>query len=254
VAAEIGLGIDVGGTGVKAALVDLGTGELLTARLKLQTPEPATPQAVAATIGGVVERVAAEHEIPPDAPFGCGLPGVVKDGRLLTAANIDASWIGVNAEELLGQTLGRRVHAINDADAAGLAEMRFGACRGHTGTVLLLTLGTGIGSALFHGGRLVPNTELGHLETGGTDAETMLSGVSRERRGIGWPEWAAEFNVYLGQLELYLSPDLIVLGGGVSKAIDQYVSLLESRAPIRAAQFLNAAGVIGAALAAGERS
>lgn len=244
------LGIDVGGTGVKAALVDLASGTLLSSRVRLKTPAPATPEAVAETIRLVVEGVAAEVDVPSDIPVGCGLPGVVKHGRLLTAANIDKSWIDAPVAEIVGRSIGRPVHALNDADAAGVAEMALGAGRDMGGTVLLLTIGTGIGSALFIDGALVPNTELGHLELGETDAEIQLSGAARERRGLSWREWAEEFNVYLARIELYLWPDLLIFSGGVSKSIDRYSAHLRTRAPVVPAHFLNAAGIIGAALSA----
>jgi polyphosphate glucokinase len=242
------LGIDVGGTGVKAALVEVATGELLTSRVRVKTPDPSSPDAVAATLREVIEQLEAERHLPADVPVGCGLPGVIKGGRVLTAANIDKGWLKISAEELLGQALGRRVHAINDADAAGIAEMRLGAGRGQAGTVLLLTIGTGIGSALFVDGRLLPNTEFGHLEIKGYEAETELSGAARDRRGLRWREWAPEFNVYLRRLEAYLRPDLLIFGGGVSKSMEKYVGLLETRAPIVPARFLNSAGIVGAAL------
>ena len=245
------LGIDVGGTGVKAALVDLATGELVSSRVRLKTPIPATPDAVADTVRQVVETVGAESELPADLPVGCGLPGVVKLGRLLTASNIDKSWLDVQVEELMSKAIGRPVHALNDADAAGVAEMALGAGRGRSGTVLLLTIGTGIGSALFIDGVLVPNTELGHLEMNGKIAEVQVSGAARDRRGLKWKDWAAEFNDYLARVELYLWPDLILLSGGVSKAMEKYAHLLHSRAPIEPAHFLNTAGIIGAALSAG---
>ena len=187
----IALGIDVGGTGVKAGLVDLATAELVTDRIREKTPQPSKPEAVAATIGSVVSRVLAEHDVPADLPVGCGLPGVVRDGRLTTAANIDHEWVGWPAEEGIGAAIGRRVMIINDADAAGLAEVAYGAGEGVAGTLLLLTIGTGIGSALFIDGILVPNTEFGHIELKGKDAESRVSGAARERRGIGWKAWAA---------------------------------------------------------------
>jgi polyphosphate glucokinase len=242
------LGIDVGGTGVKAALVNLADGALLSRRVRRDTPDPSTPKAVVATIARVVEAIAEDIDLPPELPVGCGVPGVVKGGRLLTAANIDKGWLEVSAAEMIGAALGRRVHLINDADAAGIAEMEFGAGRDHHGTVLMLTIGTGIGSGLFLDGRLVPNTELGHLEVNGRDAETRMSGSARERRRLKWPRWADEFNVYLARIEAYLWPDLIILGGGVSKVNARYGHLLESRAPIVVAQFLNSAGIAGAAL------
>ncbi len=249
---RLGLGIDIGGTGVKAALVALDTGELISRRVRLATPRPSTPKAVAATVRQVVDAIAAEHELPADLPVGSGLPGVIKRGRVMTAANIDKSWIGVSAAELFGEALGRQVVAINDADAAAIAEARLGAGKEASGTVLLLTIGTGIGSGLLVDGQLVPNTELGHIELKGHDAERQLSGVARERRRLRWKAWAAEFNVYIAHLEAYLWPDLIILGGGVSKVIDKYREWLKSNAPIVPAQFLNTAGIIGAALAAAD--
>ena len=249
---RLGLGIDIGGTGVKGALVALETGELVSRRVRIATPKPSTPDAVAATVRQVVDAIAAEHKLPSDLPVGCGLPGVIKRGRVMTAANIDKSWIGVSAAELFGKALGRPVVAINDADAAAIAEARMGAGKDASGTVLLLTIGTGIGSGLLVDGRLVPNTELGHIELKGRDAEHQLSGAARERRGLRWKVWAEEFNGYLARLEAYLWPDLIILGGGVSKVIDKYRGWLKSKAPLVPAQFLNTAGIIGAALAAAD--
>ena len=211
------VGIDVGGTGVKAALVDLATAELLSARVREKTPQPSVPEDVAATIASVVAKVLDGQDVHETLPVGCGLPGIVKAGRLTSAANIDPGWVGWPATDRIGEAVGRPVLIVNDADAAGLAEMAFGAARGRTGTVLLLTLGTGIGSALFVDGRLVPNTEFGHLEFHGQDAETLISGAARERRGMGWKTWVKQFNLYLARIELYFSPDLVILGGGVSK-------------------------------------
>jgi len=246
----IALGIDVGGTGVKAALVDLATGKLASDRVRERTPQPATPEAVAQTVASVVGQILDGEKVPDDLPAGCGLPGVVTEGTLRTAANLDKTWVGASVEDLIGGVIGRRVLAINDADAAGLAEMTYGAGEGVRGTVLLLTLGTGIGSALFIDGSLVPNTELGHLEFHGKDAETRVSGAARTRRGLGWKRWAREFDEYLDRLELYFWPDLIILGGGVSKDIAKYGHLLTTRAPVKAAEHLNASGIIGAAYAA----
>jgi polyphosphate glucokinase len=244
------LGIDVGGTGVKAALVDCASGTLISNRVRLKTPDPSTPEAVARTIADVVQGVAADVELPPDLAVGCGLPGVVKYGRLLTASNIDKSWLNAPVEQIIGDALGRPVHALNDADAAGVAEMSLGVGRGMGGTVLLLTIGTGIGSALFIDGRLLPNTELGHLELDGREAELELSGAARERRGLRWREWAVEFNAYLARVELYFWPDLLIFSGGVSKSLEKYAPHLETRAPVVAAHFLNTAGIVGAAMAA----
>ena len=248
-----GLGIDIGGTGVKAALIDLETGELISRRVRAGTPKPATPSAVAKTVREVVDQIAEDNPLPADTPVGIGLPAAIVGGTVMTAANIAKSWIGTNAEALLGEALGREVHVLNDADAAAIAEARLGAGRGVAGTVLLLTIGTGIGSGLLVRGRLVPNTELGHLEYRGKEAESRLSGAARLRRGIRWKQWAEEFNGYLERLELYFWPDLIILGGGVSKELGRFGPLLKSRAPIVAAQFLNTSGILGAAMYAAAR-
>jgi polyphosphate glucokinase len=240
--------MDIGGTGVKGALVELATGELRSRRVRLKTPDPSTPAAVAETLRQVVQTIAGQVELPTDLAVGCGLPGVVKSGQLTTAANIDQSWLEVSAQDVLSAALERAVAVINDADAAGIAEIHLGAARDQAGTVLLLTIGTGIGSGLFTDGRLVHNTELGHLRIGRYDAETLLSGTARERRGLKWRAWAAEFNDYLARLEVYLNPDLIILGGGVSKEMAKYAVYLRAQAPIVAARFLNTAGIVGAAL------
>lgn len=250
--ARLALGIDVGGSGVKAALVDLDAGTLASKRVRISTPDPSTPDAVAKTIRKVVATIAAERDVPGGVPVGCGVPGPVKNGVVMTAANIDQGWVGLSADELVGNALGRRVRVINDADAAGLCEVRIGAGEGVAGTVIVLTIGTGIGSALFVDGRLLPNTELGHLELNGRGAETRVSGVARERRKLSWKRWAPEFNEYLARVEAYFWPDLIILGGGVSKVMDKYRDLLSSRAPIVAAEYLNTSGIIGAAMYAAE--
>jgi polyphosphate glucokinase len=247
-----GVGIDVGGTGVKAAVVDLETGSLVSARVRERTPSPSTPEAVADAISHLVEHIEASGHRTHGMPTGAGLPGVVKDGWLKTAANIDASWLEVRAQDVLESHLARPVLIINDADAAGLAEMRYGAGMGQDGVVLLLTIGTGIGSALFVDGRLVPNTELGHLEFHRRDAETLVSGAARERRKLGWKAWAKEFDAYLDHVYRYFSPDLVILGGGVSKETRRYLPYLTPRGPLQVARLLNSAGIVGAALAAAE--
>lgn len=245
------LGIDVGGTGVKAALVDLATAELLSPRVREKTPQPSTPEAVAVTITRVVERTLEGQRVPDILPVGCGLPGIVKAGRLASAANIDPGWVGWPATDNISAAVGRPVLIVNDADAAGVAELAFGAARGRAGTVILLTLGTGIGSALFIDGRLVPNTEFGHLEFHGQDAETLVGGAARERRKLGWKAWAKQFNLYLSRLELYFSPDLIIFGGGVSKEYAKWAKLVKTRCEVVTATYLNTSGIIGAAYAAG---
>ncbi|HSW42237.1 MAG TPA: ROK family protein [Patescibacteria group bacterium] len=245
------LGIDVGGTGVKAAVVDLATGELASPRLREGTPQPATPAAVLETVGRIVDRLAEGGHLDPAMPAGAGLPGVVKRGRLVTAANIDRGWVDYPAQAALEVRLGRSVRLVNDADAAGLAEVAFGAAKGVPGTVMLLTIGTGIGSAILVDGRLLDSTEFGHVPFRRRDAELWVSGAARERRAIGWRRWAGEFSEYLAVLEKFFWPDLIILGGGVSKEHAKYRKWLKSRAPIVMARFLNTSGIIGAALAAG---
>jgi polyphosphate glucokinase len=250
--ASFSLGIDVGGTGVKAAVVDLSTGELASARVREKTPQPSTPEAVTETIVRIVRSLDAAGAETASMPAGAGLPGVVKDGRLMTAANIDRSWLGAPAGRLLAEGLGRPVYTVNDADAAGLAEMRFGAGRGERGVVLMLTIGTGIGAALFVDGRLVPNLELGHIEFHRRDAETLVSGAARERRKLAWKPWALEFGAYLDALARYLWPDLVILGGGVSKEHARFLPYLAYQGRIAVARFLNTAGIVGAALFAAE--
>ncbi|MFH1474377.1 MAG: polyphosphate--glucose phosphotransferase [Chloroflexota bacterium] len=245
------IGIDVGGTGVKAAVVNLVTGELASPRIREKTPQPATPEAVVETIGQIVDRLVDGGHLDATTPAGAGLPGVVKGGRLVTAANIDKGWVDHPVQAALEVRLARPVRLINDADAAGLAEVAFGAAKGVPGTVLLLTIGTGIGSALLVDGKLLDSTEFGHMPYRRKDAELWISGAARERRGIGWRRWAGEFSEYLALLEKLFWPDLIILGGGVSKEYAKYSKWLKSRAPQVTAHFLNTSGIIGAALAAG---
>jgi polyphosphate glucokinase len=245
------IGIDVGGTGVKAAVVDLATGEMVSPRIRERTPQPATPEAVIETVGRIVDRLGEGGHLDPAMPAGAGLPGVVKHGRLLTAANIDPRWVDYPAEDALAERLGRSVRLINDADAAGLAEVAFGAAKGVPGTVMLLTIGTGIGSALLIDGTLLDSTEFGHVPYRRRDAETWISGAARERRAIGWRRWAGEFSEYLALLDRWFWPDLIILSGGVSKEYAKYGKWLKARAPIVTARFLNTSGIVGAALAAG---
>ena len=250
--ARLALGIDVGGTGVKAAVVDLASGILVSDRIREKTPRPSTPEAVLGTVRAVVARLEAAGHATAELPAGAGLPSVIKAGRVMTAANIDPAWVGAPARELLKRSLGRPVLVLNDADAAGLAEMRFGAGAGEQGIVLMLTIGTGIGSALFVGGQLVPNLELGHLQFRNRDAETIVSAAARERRRSGWKRWARDFNSYLAMLERYFWPDLIIVGGGLSKEAGRYLPLLRTRCRLSVARYLNIAGIIGAALAAAE--
>jgi polyphosphate glucokinase len=241
------LGIDVGGTGIKAAPVDLDTGERLTKRKRILTPRPSTPEAVY----DVFDQLVAHFEWA--GPIGCAVPSVVRSGVVYTAANIDDGWIGRDAGADLRDRYGVPVTVLNDADAAGLAENTFGAASELSGTVLLLTLGTGIGSALFTNGVLVPNTELGHLEFKGQDAE-LYAAARVVDRGISQREWAMRLNEYLNHVEDLLAPDHFLLGGGISKNFDQYSDLLHTDATIRPARFRNRAGMIGAALATGGSS
>jgi polyphosphate glucokinase len=236
-------GLDIGGSGIKGAPVDMETGELAEDRVRIKTPQPATPEAIVQTSLEVVRT--SEWE----GPVGCGFPAVMKDGVVKTAANIDESAIGFDLGGNLESELGVPVRVVNDADAAGLAEIQWGAGRDVDGVVLMLTLGTGIGTALFVEGRLVPNTELGHIEIDGYDAETRASDGARKREDLDWKQYAERLQKYLSTVEALLWPDLIVLGGGISKKSDKYLPDIETRAKVVPAQMLNQAGIAGAALA-----
>ncbi len=238
------LGIDIGGSGIKGAPVDLKKGEFAEERLRIETPVPSTPDAVVDVVLRVAENF---KDSTGDSPIGVTVPAVVIHGQVRTAANIDKSWIGIDAATLLSTKLGRPVTVVNDADAAGVGELQYGAGRNVDGLVLLATLGTGIGSALLYDGKLIPNSELGHLEIDGHDAETRASSNARETEDLSWEEWAARLQRYFGHVENLLAPDLIVIGGGVSKHADKYLPLLHLRAPVVPAQLGNAAGIVGAA-------
>jgi polyphosphate glucokinase len=244
----LGFGVDVGGSGIKGARVDLAAGEFAADRVRIETPQPATPEAVCDVVATVLDQADA-----PDGPFGLTLPAVVTAGTARTAANIDPSWIGTDVAALVRERTGRQAVVVNDADAAGLAEVRFGAAREVQGTVLVLTLGTGIGSALVVDGALVPNTELGHLELDGHVAETQASDAARKRDDLDWPQWADRLNAYLRHVDRLLWPDLVVLGGGVSKKAATWLPLLDVRPEVRPAQLRNDAGIVGAALLAAGR-
>ena len=244
----LGFGVDVGGSGIKGAPVDLERGTLARERVRLETPHPATPDAVCDVLQQVLEQAGA-----PDGPFGLTLPAVVTSGTARTAANIDPSWIGTDVRSLVRERTGRDALVLNDADAAGYAEMRFGAARDVAGTVLVLTLGTGIGSALVRDGTLVPNTELGHLELDGHDAETRASDAARKREDLSWEQWAERLTAYVRHVDMLLWPDLVVVGGGVSKKSDKWLHLLDVRPEVRTAELLNDAGIVGAALLAASR-
>ena len=241
------LGIDIGGTGIKAAVVDLASGQLVTDRIRERTPRPATPEAVLDVVADLVRRLEVTGTLTEGMPGGAGFPSVIRAGHAMTATNLDPSWIGAPVEQMLGERLGRPIVVLNDADAAGVAEMAHGAGQGQPGVVLLLDLGTGIGSALFINGQLVPNMQLGHVEFHGRDAETRLSPAARTRRKIGWRKWGGEFNELLAHYEEYLWPDLIILGGGMAKEFSKYQKFLKTKAPLVAAAMGNTAGIIGAA-------
>jgi polyphosphate glucokinase len=238
------LGIDIGGTGIKAAPVDVTHGKPTADRVKLDTPHPAKPDDVTE----VVRQLATGFSWT--GPAGITFPGVVTGGTVRTAPNLDPAWVGVDAARLFGTATGLAVTVLNDADAAGLAEMRFGAGAGQKGTVLMLTLGTGIGSALFIDGQLVPNTEFGHIEIRGKDAERRASEHAREEHGLSWGKWAGRVDEYLMHMEGLLSPDLIIIGGGISKQSGKFLPRLTSlRARVVPAGMLNDAGIVGAAMA-----
>jgi polyphosphate glucokinase len=235
-------GVDIGGSGIKGAPVDLDTGELTADRLRIETPQPATPKAVAEVVAEVVKH------FDWDGPVGCTFPAVVKDGVVHTAANVDQKWIGTDAAALFGARLGVTVTVMNDADLAGVAEMRFGAGMSNDGAVVMVTLGTGIGSALFFKGVLTPNSELGHIELRGEDAEELASDRIREEDDLSWKKWGKQVSSYLGKLEALLWPDLIILGGGVSRKADKFLEHIDIRTPLVPATLQNEAGIVGAAL------
>ena len=239
------LGIDIGGSGIKGAPVDLDAGEFATERVRVDTPKKAKPQDVAEIVAQIAEDFA--DEVGEDSPVGVTVPAVVHHGVTKSAANIDDSWIDTDADDLFTTVLGRPVVVMNDADAAGEAEMHYGAGKGHEGVVLLTTLGTGIGSALFVDGHLVPNTELGHLELDGKDAEKRAASSVREDKDLSWEEWAERLQRYYRHVEDLFWPDLIIVGGGVSKKADKFLPLLDLRTEIVPAQLRNDAGIIGAA-------
>lgn len=255
------IGVDVGGTGIKAGLVDTETGDLAFKRVRVLTPEPSTPPKVAAATAELIELLVStaldlgvvDDRSALDAlPIGCGFPGVVRDDHVEFAANLDQSWIGSDIVANLDGQTGRRFFIMNDADAAGLAEMAFGAGRKHRKkTVLLTTLGTGIGTALFTQGRLVPYTELGHIEMNGRDAETQAAESVKVREGLSYEEWADRLQQYYSQIELLVAPDVILVGGGISKSHSRFLHLIRTRAEMKPAKLLNNAGIVGAAILAG---
>jgi polyphosphate glucokinase len=241
------LGIDFGGSGIKGAPVDLTSGEFIGERVRIETPRPSTPEAVADVFVELLDNF-------PDCTGSVGVtvPAVVRRGVTSSAANIDRAWIGTDADALFTKATGRDVHVVNDADAAGLAEVRYGAAAGRRGLVIVTTLGTGIGSAIVYDGVLVPNSELGHLEIDGKDAEKSAANSVREKHDLSWSKWAARLTTYYRMLEKLMSPDLIVLGGGVSKRADKFLHLIEIETEIVPAKLQNRAGIVGAALWAAE--
>ncbi|WP_024796842.1 polyphosphate--glucose phosphotransferase [Tomitella biformata] len=242
---DVGFGIDVGGTGIKGGLVDLRTGALIGNRVKIATPTPATPDAVAGTVRQIVDKFQWQGAI------GITLPAVVRGGIVQTAANIDKSWIGLDAAAMFSAALdGLPVHVLNDADAAGLAEDRFGGGREQTGVVVLLTLGTGIGSAVLNDGVLLPNTEFGHLEVDGKEAEHRAAASVRAAKDMSWHHWTKEVSRVLKVIENLISPDLIIVGGGISREGAKWIPLLTNRTPVTAATLHNSAGIVGAAMLA----
>jgi polyphosphate glucokinase len=243
----LSFGIDFGGSGIKGAPVDLEKGEFAAERIRIDTPQPATPKAVAEVFAELLGKFDAS-----DAPVGVTVPGVVMHGVVHSAANIDKAWIGEDADKLFTDRTGRDVHDVNDADAAGLAEVRYGAAKGRGGLVIVTTLGTGIGSAMVYNGVLVPNSELGHLEIDGHDAEKRAASSAKEREDLSWEEWAERLTTYYRRLEDLFSPELFVVGGGVSKKAEKFLPLIDIETEIIAAELLNAAGIVGAALYATE--
>lgn len=238
------LGIDIGGSAVKAAPVDTASGTLLAERLRLPTPKQVSPAQMAELVTAAVRHFAW------DGPIGAGFPAVVQNGVALTAANVAPAWVGDNLETRFSAATGLPVSAINDADAAGLAEMRFGAGAGRSGTVVLVTIGTGLGTALFSAGQLFPNSELGHLQLKGHDAERYASDAARKRKGLSWKQWSKRFNRYLQHLDALLWPELVILGGGASRRQEKFLPHLQVRCELAIAQLQNDAGIVGAALAA----
>jgi polyphosphate glucokinase len=237
------VGIDIGGTGIKGAIIDSDSGELLSDRIKLDTPKGGEPDDITKTVVELIGKL----DVGTDVPVGVCFPAVVIKGKTMSAANVSKKWIGLDAEKLFEKALGRDIRFINDADAAGVAEVRYGAAKDVDGVVILTTLGTGIGSALLYNGVLVPNTELGHLEVDGKDAETRASYAAKERGDLSFKEWAKRLQRYYEVIEALFSPDLLIVGGGVSKEYQDFLPLLDLRAPIVPATLRNNAGILGAA-------
>ena len=237
------IGIDIGGTGIKGALVDTKSGVLLSERLRYETPKGGAPKDIAKTLKDLISQLPGSAGLP----VGICFPAVVQHGVTLSAANVSKEWIGLDADAMFEKELGREVHVINDADAAGIAEVKFGAARGQKGLVIVTTLGTGIGTALMFNGKLVPNAELGHLQIDGVDYESKAAYSAKERENLSWEEWATRLQKYFSHLEALLTPDLFIVGGGVSKEHESYLPLLKLKTPIIPAENRNRAGILGAA-------
>jgi polyphosphate glucokinase len=237
------IGVDIGGTGIKGAIVDTDTGELVTDRIKKPTPEGGKPHDIVAVVVEIVKELGADA----DVPVGVCFPAIIRNGRTMSAANVSKKWIGFEAEALFEKELGRKIHFVNDADAAGFAEQQFGAAKGKDGLVILTTLGTGIGTALINDGVLIVNAELGHLEIDGHDAESQAAYSAKEREDLSWKQWAKRLQQYYSKLEFLLSPELFVVGGGISKHHEEFLPLLDLQAEIVPATLRNNAGIIGAA-------
>jgi polyphosphate glucokinase len=240
---DLAFGIDIGGSGIKGAIVDLKTGEFATERVRIPTPQPSTPEAVADTCKELIDQ----FDLPKDMPIGITFPAPVRRNVVLFMANLDQSWKGVNVAKLMKKKLGRKVYAVNDADAAGYAEVVYGAAKGVDGLVIVTTLGTGIGTAMIYNGQLQPNTELGHLEIDGKDAEKRASAGVREKKGWDFKQWSKRLQKYYSHLEMLFTPDLFVVGGGVSKKHEQFLPLLDLNTEIVPAKLFNSAGIVGAA-------
>jgi polyphosphate glucokinase len=238
------VGIDIGGTGIKGAVVDVSTGELLSERIKIATPHGGEPDAIVSTVHKLIKKLGG---IGKKEPIGVCFPAIVVKGRTLSAANVSKKWIGLEAERLFEKGLKRDIHFVNDADAAGYAENRYGAARSTTGLTIMTTLGTGIGTALIYNGVLIPNAELGHIEIDGVDYESQASFSAKERDELSWAQWAERLQKYYSRLEAYFSPELFVVGGGVSKEYEDFLPLLDLKTPIVPATLRNNAGILGAA-------
>ena len=259
--ADLSIGIDFGGSGIKGAVVDIKTGKFVGDRIRIPTPQPSVPRDVVALMDRLTRMLI--EALPPiggltpadvaAVPVGVGVPAATRGGVVLTAANIDRAWIGYPAERELALAMGRIVAVVNDADVAGMAELRFGAGRRQRGTIIVLTIGTGLGTALFADGKLLPNTELGHIELNGGDAELRVAESARDRFNLGWKEWASGFDAYLHALERLFWPDLFILGGGASKRADNYLQYLTVTTPVVVATMKNNAGIVGGALLAYEK-